>query len=50
MQLSGSADSAKVVNIASNEGIAFTAIYLLDSTEVFAFSVSLISCMHVTVF
>jgi len=37
MQLSGSSESAKVGNITSNEGVAFTAHYLLDPTEAFCF-------------
>lgn len=49
MQLSGSSEAAKVVNISSNEEIAFVALYLSDSAEVLAFGVSLINYMYVTV-
>lgn len=37
MQLSGSSESAEAVNVCSNEEIAFTAFYLLDSTKYLLF-------------
>lgn len=37
MQLSGPSEPAEAVNACSNEGIAFTAIYLLDSTKYLLF-------------